>query len=66
MDPLLGNDREISSCITTIAEYWFFKQWPLLGIGRKTATEEGCFLCNLCNLGEGAIKKESLEIVQWR
>jgi hypothetical protein len=35
VDPLLDNDREISSYTTAFAKYWLYKQRPLLGNSRN-------------------------------
>jgi hypothetical protein len=35
IEPMLGNNREISSYAIT-ARYWFYKQQPLLGNDRST------------------------------
>jgi hypothetical protein len=47
IDPLLGNDLEISSYTTVDAKQWFRKQAYFHG-NNWTATEERCFLCGLC------------------
>jgi hypothetical protein len=47
IDPLLGNDSEISDCTTTVAKQRLHKQAWSNG-NNCTAIEKGCFLCGPC------------------
>jgi hypothetical protein len=53
VDPLLFNDREISSYTTAVARQWLCKQWPLIGNARN----------NRKNVGSGVFCALRVEVV---